>query len=81
MKEKKDSNDAYDFSEDECQELCTQSGAHEVIEAVRHYNEIVSLSRFFEKNEVDALLKKEAEEEDTKVFLEGIFDLAEKRNS
>jgi len=80
MNKKKYSRDAYDISEEEYQKLCTQSGADEVIEAVRQYNEIISYSGYFEEKEVDGLLKKEAEEKDTKLFLDGIFDLAEKRN-
>jgi hypothetical protein len=50
-----------------------------VVEAVRRYNELISQSRCFEDKEVNELLIKEAEEEEAKVFLDGIFDLAEKR--
>lgn len=79
MHKKMLSMDAYDISEEEYHELCTQPAAPMVVEAVRQYNELISQSRCFEDKEVNELLIKEAEEEEAKVFLDGIFDLAEKR--
>jgi hypothetical protein len=81
MYKKKYSKNPYDISEEEYHELCKQPGANEVVEAVRQYNKQVLHSRIFEDAEGNALWKKEAEEEETKIFLDGIFDLAEKRNS
>ena len=81
MNKKKRSIDAYDISEEEFHELCKQPGAQMVVDAVRQYNELVSRSGHFEDKNVNALLIKEAEEEEVKVFLDGIFDVVEKRNS
>ena len=69
----------YDISEEEYRELCKQPGAKKVVEAVRQYNELVSQSGHFEDKGVNALLIKEAEEEDAKAFLDGIFDITHKR--
>jgi hypothetical protein len=41
---------------------------------------MVSLSRHVEGKDVNELLIKEAEEEDAKVFLDGIFDIVQQRN-
>jgi hypothetical protein len=71
--------DAYDISEEEYHELCKQPTAQKVVEAVTRYNELVTQSTHFEGNEVNELLIKTAEEEDAKVFLDGIFDIVEKR--
>lgn len=71
--------DAYDISEEEYRELCKQPTAQMVVEAVMRYNELVSKSAHFKDNEVNELLIKAAEEEDAKVFLDGIFDIVEKR--
>lgn len=79
MNKKKRSIDAYDISEDEFHELCKQPGAQMVVDAVRQYNELVSRSGHFEDKNVNALLIKEAEEEDAKAFLDGIFDITQKR--
>ena len=79
MNKKKRSIDAYDISEDEFHELCKQPGAQMVVDAVRQYNELVSRSGHFEDKNVNALLIKEAEEEDAKAFLEGVFDITQKR--
>ena len=81
MQRKKHDEYAYDISEEEFCELCKQPGAHAVVEAVRRYNAVASQSRYFEEHEVDALLKKAAEETDAKLFLDGIFDLAENNSS
>ncbi len=50
-----------------------------VTEAVQHYNRMVSLSRYIEGRDVTELLMKQAEEEDAKVFLDGIFDIMQKQ--
>jgi len=71
--------EAYDISEEEYRELCKQPTAQMVVEAVIRYNELVSQSAHFEGNEVNELLIKATEEEDAKVFLDGIFDIVEKR--
>jgi predicted metal-binding transcription factor (methanogenesis marker protein 9) len=71
--------DAYGISEEEYRELRKQPTAQMVVEAVTRYNELVSQSAHFEGNEVNELLTKATEEEDAKVFLDGIFDLVEKR--
>ncbi len=78
MYKKNNIKDAYDFSEEEYRKLVQQPGAHEVVIAVRQYNQLVTQSKHYEENETNALLKKEAEEE-AKIFLDGILDLAEKR--
>ncbi len=79
MYKKNNIKDTYDFSEEEYRELVQQPGAHEVVEAVRQYNQLVMRSKHYEENETNALLKKEEAEEETKIFLDGILDLAEKR--
>jgi hypothetical protein len=71
--------DAYDISEEEYRELCKQPTAQMVVEAVTRYNKLVSQSTLFESNDVKGLLIKATEEEDAKVFLDGIFDIVEKR--
>jgi hypothetical protein len=71
--------DAYDISEEEYQKLRKQPGAQMVVEAVRQYNELVSQSWHFEPKDMNALLIKEAEEEDAKAFLDGVFDITQKR--
>jgi hypothetical protein len=71
--------DAFDISKEEYRMLCKQPTAQMVVEAVTRYNELVSRSAHFEGNEVNELLIKAAEEEDAKVFLDGIFDIIEKR--
>jgi hypothetical protein len=79
MYKKIHSKEAYDISEEECRELYKQPGAQLVAETVRQYNELVSQSWHFEDKEVNALLIKKAEEEDAKTFLDGIFDITQKR--
>jgi vacuolar-type H+-ATPase subunit C/Vma6 len=79
MYKKIHSIDAYDISEEEFHELYKQPGAQMVVEAVRQYNELVSRSRHFEDKDINALLIKEAEEEDAKAFLDGVFDITQKR--
>jgi hypothetical protein len=76
MREKGYNRNAFDISEEEYRALCKQPGAKEVLEAVRKYNDLVSQSRRGEDSETHAFLSKEAEE--TKIFLDGLFDLAEK---
>jgi hypothetical protein len=71
--------DAYDIPEEEYRELCKQPTAQMVVEAVTRYNELVSQSAHFEGSEVNELLIKAAEEEDAKVFLDGIFDIVENK--
>jgi hypothetical protein len=71
--------DAYDISEEECRELYKQPTAQMVVEAITRYNELVSQSAHFKGNEVNELLMKATEEEDAKVFLDGIFDIVERR--
>ena len=48
-----------------------------VVDAVKHYNDIVSKTRYLEGKDINELLIKEAEEQDTKVFLDGIFDIVQ----
>jgi hypothetical protein len=71
--------DAYNISEEEYRKLCKQPTAQMVVEAVTRYNELVSKPGYFEGNEVNELLIKTTEEEEAKVFLDGIFDILEKR--
>ena len=80
MHKKIHSIESYEISEEEYQELCKQPAAQRVVEAVRQYNESISQARCVEDKEMNVLLMKEAEEEEAKVFLDGIFDLAEKGN-
>jgi hypothetical protein len=69
--------DTYHISKEEYQALCKQPAAPMVVEAVKHYNEMVS--EHFEAKDVNVLVAKEAEEEETKVFLDEILDLAEQK--
>jgi hypothetical protein len=75
MNKKIHSIDTYDISEEEYNELCKQPGAQMVVEAVRQYNDLVSQLGYFEDKDVNALLIKE--EENAKVFLDGIFDITQ----
>jgi hypothetical protein len=52
-----------------------------VMDAVVQYNEMVELSEPIEYKDVDERLVKEAEEESTKVFLDGILDMIQRWNS
>lgn len=79
MYKKIQSIDAYDISEEEYHELCKQPAAQMVVEAVMQYNEIVSQSGHFADEDANALLIKEAEEEKAKAFLDGVFDIIQKR--
>ena len=79
MYKKIHTKEAYDISEEECRELYRQPGAQLVVKAVKQYNEMVSLSGHFEDKGVNALLIKNAEEEDAKAFLDGLFDITQKR--
>jgi hypothetical protein len=79
MYKKIHSKETYDISEEECRELYKQPSAQLVVKAVRQYNELVSLSGHFEDNDINALLIKNAEEEDAKAFLDGVFDITQKR--
>ncbi len=73
------SRDVYDISEEEYHELCKQPAAQLVVEAVMQYNELVSQSGYFTEKDTNALLIKEAEEEKAKAFLDGVFDIIQKR--
>lgn len=73
--------DAYDISEEEYLKLCNQPTARRVIEAVTSYNELVSLSGYGESKNTNELLIKQAEEEATKAFLDGVFDIIQNRES
>ena len=79
MYKKIHSIDAYDISEKEYHELCKQPAAQLVVEAVMQYNELVSQSGYFTEKDTNALLIKEAEEEKAKAFLDGVFDIIQKR--
>jgi hypothetical protein len=80
MYKKIHSKTANDISEEEYRELYKQPGAQVVVEAVRQYNELVSQLRHFEDKDVNALLIKKAEEEEAKIFLDGLFDITQNRN-
>jgi len=79
MYKKIPSIDAYHVSEEEYLKLCQQPAAQMIVEAVIEYNEFVSQSRHIEDKNGNPLLIKEAEEEDAKAFLDGVFDIIEKR--
>jgi predicted metal-binding transcription factor (methanogenesis marker protein 9) len=79
MYKKIHSIDNYDISEEEYHELCKQPAAQLIVEAVMRYNELVSQSGHFTEKDTNTLLLKEAEEEKAKVFLDGVFDLIQKR--
>ncbi len=81
MHKKVQRRDAYDLSEEEYRELWKQPAGitQMVVDAVTHYNKRVALSRHVESNDVNELSMKEAEEEDAKVFLDGIFDIVEQK--
>lgn len=52
-----------------------------VVDAVAQYNEMSQLPEHFEGKGINERLIKEAEEEAAKVFLDGILDIVERRNS
>ncbi|HIG99696.1 MAG TPA: hypothetical protein HA258_03845 [Thermoplasmata archaeon] len=79
MYKKKPWRDAYNLSDAEYCELCKQPTAQMVVKAVIQYNDMVSLSSHSEQKNVNELLIKEAEEEDAKAFLDGVFDIVQKR--
>jgi hypothetical protein len=79
MNKKIHSRDAYDISEEEYHKLRMQPGAQMVVDAVRHYNELVSHSEFFENKDGNTLQLKEVEEKDAQAFLDGVFDITQKR--
>ncbi|HVQ01322.1 MAG TPA: hypothetical protein VMT57_07390 [Candidatus Thermoplasmatota archaeon] len=78
MHKKIQSINAYDVSEEEYQKLCRQPAAQMIVEAVRQYNQLVSQSAYLANQDTNALLIKEAEEEDTKAFLDSVFDIIQK---
>jgi deoxyhypusine synthase len=75
--------DEYHISEEEFREICKQPDGitQRVVNAVAQYNKMVSLSGHLEEKDGDELLIKEAEEEEAKVFLDGIFDIVQPRDS
>jgi hypothetical protein len=81
MHKKKQRRDEYQITEDEYREICKQPIhiRQMVVDAVTHYNNMVSLSRNYESNDGNDLLIKEAEEQNAKVFLDGLLDIIEKR--
>jgi|GEM_PF-1646120 len=79
MYKKTHSRDAYDISEEEYLQLCSQPAAKMVLKAVLQYNEFVSQSKQYECRDSNTLLIKEAEENDAKAFLDGVFDILDKR--
>jgi hypothetical protein len=81
MHKKKQRRDAFHIPAEGYPELYKlPSGITQMVaDAVKQYNDMVSLSRHFDGKNVNELLIKEAEEEDTKVFLEGIFDIVQMR--
>lgn len=81
MYKKIPSIDAYDISEAEYRELCEQPAAQMVVEAVTHYNELVSQSGHFVDKNGKALLLKESEEEQTQAFLDRVFDIVQRENN
>jgi len=50
-----------------------------VVDAVAQYNQMLPRLAHFERKDVNERLIKEAEEEATKVFLEGLMDMVKKR--
>ena len=52
-----------------------------VADAVSEYNEMLPLLGNFEGKDTNECLIKEAEEEFAKVFLDGIFDIVQRRNT
>jgi hypothetical protein len=81
MHKKKQRRDEYQITEDEYHEIAKQPAdiRQMVVDAVAHYNTMVSLSKNYEENDGKDLLIKEAEEQNAKVFLDGILDIIEKR--
>jgi hypothetical protein len=64
-------------------ELYKQSGdiTQMVVDAVAQYNQMLPRSGHFEHKDVNERLITEAEEEATKVFLDGILDIVQRGNS
>ncbi|VVB62111.1 Uncharacterised protein [uncultured archaeon] len=52
-----------------------------IVDAVSEYNEILPLLENFEGMDADECLIKEAEEEFAKVFLDGILNIVQRRNT
>ena len=79
MHKKKQRSDAFQISYEENREIkkLPASITQMVTEAVKHYNDMVSLASHLEGRNVNELLIREAEEEDAKVFLDGIFDIVQ----
>ena len=53
--------------------------ARRVVEAVAQYNEMVTRSRRWENTEGNEMAIRAAEEEEAKVFLDGLFDIVQQR--
>ncbi len=53
---------------------------HLVVDAVTQYNRMSQLSEYFEGEKINERLIDEADEEAAKVFLDGIFDIMERKN-
>jgi hypothetical protein len=52
-----------------------------VVDAVAQYNELLPLLERFERKDGNERLIKEAEEEATKIFLDGILDIMQREKS
>ncbi len=75
MHKKKRWREIYNISDEEFCELCKQPTAQRVLEAVSQYNYRVSLSRHADDRNENDLRRQNAEEEDTKAFLDRVFDI------
>ncbi|MFA5102260.1 MAG: hypothetical protein WC525_03835 [Candidatus Thermoplasmatota archaeon] len=73
--------DAYTSFNEDVLRLCQRPAgiAQQVVEAVAQYNEMVTRSRRWENTEGNELVIRAAEEEEAKVFLDGIFDIVQQR--
>jgi hypothetical protein len=73
--------DASTSLDEDVLQLCQQpiSITQRVVKAVAQYNEMVTQSRSWENIEGNDLAIRAAEEEEAKVFLDGLFDIMQQR--
>ena len=75
MHKKKPWREIYNISDEEFCDLCKQPTAQRVLEAVSQYNHMITLSSHSDGRNENDLSQRNAEEEDTKAFLDKLFDI------
>lgn len=81
MHRKMQRRDAYTNFNEDVVRLCQRPAGitQRVVEAVTQYNEMVTRPRRWENTEGNDLAIRAAEEEEAKVFLDGLFDIMQQR--